>query len=371
MVIGCVKEIKTEEYRVGLTPACVAAYIAHGHKVLVQIGAGNGAGFSDKEYHTAGAVLCERPENVYNQSEMIIKVKEPQPEEFALLRKGQILFTYLHLAADEEQTRALSRLGVNAVAYETIETDEGLLPCLKPMSEIAGRLSVQEGAKYLEKSFGGRGILLGGVPGVPRGKVVILGAGVVGTNAAQVAMGLGAEVTVLDINAERLVFLDQLYYGRISTLYSTGANINQSLKEADVLIGAVLIHGAKAPKLVTREQLSLMKEGAVIVDVAVDQGGCIETTTPTTHDNPTYTIDGVVHYCVANMPGSVARTSTMALTSTTLPFGLQIADKGLEKAALENKAILKGINTYGGHITYPDVAEAFNLTFVDPRTLLR
>jgi len=370
MRIGCVKEIKTHEYRVGLTPACVKIYTRRGHQVLIEKGAGYGAGYGDQEYIDAGAFVAEARENVFNNSDMIIKVKEPQPEEISMFKKGQILLTYLHLAADQPQTKGLIESGVSAVAYETIEGPDGSLPCLKPMSEIAGRLSIQEGAKYLEKHFGGRGVLLGGVPGVPRGEIVILGAGVVGTNAAQMAMGLGANVTILDINAQRLAYLDQLYFGRINTLYSTEANIEMMLKRADVLIGAVLIPGAKAPRLVRREHLKLMKPGAVIVDVAVDQGGCIETSRPTTHDDPTYTIDDIIHYCVANMPGGVARTATQALTSSTLAYGLEIADKGLEKALADHPGLMKGLNIYKGKITYPDVAEAFDLPYVDPNSLI-
>jgi alanine dehydrogenase len=370
MKIGCVKEIKKHEYRVGMTPACVAAYVQRGHQVYIQNGAGEGAGFSDDEYRAAGAQLLTKAEDIYGSCEMIIKVKEPQPSEYPLLREGQILFTYLHLAADEEQTRALLKNKVTGIAYETIRLDDGSLPCLAPMSEIAGRLSVQEGAKYLERPFGGRGILLGGVPGVQRGKVAILGGGVVGTNAAKIALGMGAEVTLLDVRSSRLAYIDDVFHGAVSTLYSTEANIRKVIAESDLVIGAVLIPGARAPKLIRREHLSLMKKRSVIVDVAVDQGGCVETTRPTTHDNPVYEVDGIVHYCVANMPGAVALTSTLALTSTTLPFGLEIAEKGPEQACRDNGAIRRGLNTYKGQLTCKEVAMAFNLPWTQAEQVL-
>ncbi|MHC4883492.1 MAG: alanine dehydrogenase [Planctomycetota bacterium] len=370
MVIGTVKEIKRHEYRVGLTPDCVKGYVARGHRVLVQAGAGEDAGFEDALYEKAGAELITTAKAVFGQAEMIVKVKEPLPEEYDLLREGQLLFTYLHLAAGEELTRALLDRGVNSVAYETITTANGGLPCLKPMSEIAGRLAIQEGAKYLEKAFGGRGVLLAGVPGVPRGKVAIIGGGIVGLNACKIAVGMGADVTVLDISSDRLAYIDDIFATSITTLYSTDANIERVLRESDLVIGAVLLPGAKAPNLVRREHLSMMKKGAVIVDVAVDQGGCVETTKPTTHDEPTYTIDGVVHYCVANMPGSVALSSTNALTSTTTPYGLQLAEKGVEKACLENPALLQGLSTYQGKCTYQAVAETFGLDYTDATTAL-
>lgn len=370
MTIGSVKEIKTHEYRVGLIPAHAKAYVAHGHEVLVQKGAGEGAGFEDEDYEAAGAKIIADRKEIFDRADMIIKVKEPQPEEYELFHEGQILYTYLHLAADERQTRALMERKVKAVAYETIETKEGALPCLKPMSEIAGRLSSQEGAKFLEKPFGGRGVLLGGVPGVQRGKVAILGGGVVGTNAAKMAVGLGADVTILDINADRLEYLDDIFGGRITTLYSNESNIEQVLKECDLLIGAVLIPGAKAPHLVKREHLKLMKKGSVICDVAVDQGGCVETTKPTTHDNPTFVIDDVVHYCVANMPGAVARTSTLALTSTTLKYGLMLADKGLETACKESEELKLGLNVYDGKVVYKEVAEAFGIEYTPAERVL-
>lgn len=364
MIIGVPREVKTNEYRVGMTPTDAKAYVSHGHSVLVEKGAGVEAGFPDALYAAAGAVVVEDTKKLFDESGMIIKVKEPQPAEYDLLHEGQLLYTYLHLAAEPELTKALLQKKVNSVAYETIE-DHGCLPCLVPMSEIAGRLSVQEGAKYLEKQFGGRGVLLGGVPGVRRGRIAILGGGVVGTNAAKIAVGIGADVTILDVNARRLAYLDDIFGSSITTLYSTEANIEDVLRESDLVIGAVLIPGARAPSLVQREQLSLMKDGAVIVDVAVDQGGCIETTRPTTHAEPTYVIDGIVHYCVANMPGSVALTSTLALTGTTLRYGLYLADHGLKEAVRTSPAIATGVNTYQGQVTCMGVAEAFDLPVIE------
>jgi alanine dehydrogenase len=370
MKIGCVTEIKRHEYRVGMTPHCAKAYIDHGHQVTIQAGAGAGAGFEDGEYAAAGAKIEPDRKKIFAASDMIVKVKEPQPEEYDLLHEGQILFTYLHLAADKEQTEALLARKVKGVAYETIRLADGTLPCLKPMSEIAGRLSVQEGAKYLEKPFGGRGVLLGGVPGVPRGKVAILGGGVVGSNAAKVAVGMGAAVTILDVNPNRLAYLDDIFRGELATLYATERNIETILAESDLVIGAVLIAGAQTPKLVKRGQLKLMKKRSVIVDVAVDQGGCIETTHPTTHDAPTFEVEGIVHYCVANMPGAVALTSTLALASTTLPYGLKIADQGLEEALKRNADLKEGLNVYAGKVTYPGVAAAFGLACAAPDALL-
>jgi len=359
MRIGTVREIKPREYRVALTPASVRAFTARGHKVLVQEGAGRESGFTDQEYQAVGAQLTSTADEVFAACDMIVKVKEPLPEEYRQLRAGQILFTYLHLAADDKLTSELLTRKVTGVAYETIETDEGALPCLRPMSEIAGRLSVQEGAKYLEKTFGGRGVLLGGVPGVHRGKVVIIGGGVVGLNACKIAVGLGAEVTLLDVRADRLAYLDDIFDGRVTTLYSTEANIEQVLRDSDLVIGAVLVAGAKAPRVIRREHLKLMKPGAVIVDVAVDQGGCVETTHPTTHDDPVFIVDGVVHYCVANMPGAVALTSTEALTSTTLPYGLLLADLGLAAACRQSAPLRRGVNTHAGHCVNAAVAAAF------------
>jgi alanine dehydrogenase len=370
MNIGCVKEIKRHEYRVGMTPACVRAYVAHGHTVVIQAGAGEGAGFEDADYAAAGARVEPDRKVIFASCEMIVKVKEPQPEEFPLFREGQILFTYLHLAPDGDQTRALLKAKVKGVAYETIRTAEGTLPCLKPMSEIAGRLSLQEGAKYLERPFGGRGVLLGGVPGVPRGKVAILGGGVVGLNAAKMAVGMGADVTILDVSATRLAYLDDIFGGRAATLYATDDNLSRVLAESDLVIGAVLIPGAQAPRLIRREHLKTMKKASVIVDVAVDQGGCCETTKATTHDDPVYTVDGVIHYGVANMPGAVALTSTLALTSTTLGYGLKIADQGLEAALRSDPALKAGLNVYQGKCTYADVARAHSLAYAPADTVL-
>lgn len=370
MNIGVIKEIKTHEYRVGLTPSCAAAYISHGHTVFVQAGAGVNAGFEDSEYAAMGARVVNDKMEIFDSCEMIVKVKEPIAEEYDLFRQGQILYTYLHLAADMPLTQSLMANKVKAVAYETIETADQQLPCLKPMSEIAGRLSVQEGAKYLEKPFGGRGILLGGVPGVKRGNIVIIGGGVVGINACKMAIGCGANVTILDISSKRLEYFDDIFGSRANTLYSTEKNIYESIIEADVVIGAVLLPGAKAPRLVKRQHLKDMKKGAVVVDVAVDQGGCFETTKPTTHDAPIYVIDGVVHYGVANMPGAVALTSTIALTSTTLKYGLLIADYGLTKACRQSKPLLMGLNTYDGKCTYQGVAESLGIDYTDPESIL-
>lgn len=371
MRIGIPKEIKRHEYRVGLTPYHAKVYRDRGHSVVVQHGAGKGAGFSDEDYRASGAEIVEDAATVFQSAEMVIKVKEPQPEEVPLMQPHQILFTYLHLAADEALTRALLERKVIGIAYETIQLEDGSLPCLTPMSEIAGRLSVQQGAKYLEKAFGGRGVLLGGVPGVPRGKVAILGGGVVGTNAAKIAVGIGAEVSILDISARRLAYLDDIFGSSLQTLYSNTENVLNSLRSADVLIGAVLVPGAKTPKLVTREMLKVMKEGAVIVDVAVDQGGCFETSRPTSHDDPVYTLEGVVHYCVANMPGAVALTSTQALTSVTLPYGLKIAALGWQEAARQNSPIRGGLNVAEGALVSQAVAESLEMPFTPPDDLLR
>ncbi len=363
MKVGCVKEIKQHEYRVGLTPSDVKSYVSRGHLVMIQKGAGEAAGFEDYDYKAAGADIIENPNDIYDASDMIVKVKEPLPFEYKLFHEEQILFTYLHLAANTTLTESLMERGIKGVAYETIEDEKGHLPCLTPMSEIAGRLSVQEGAKYLEKTFGGRGVLLGGVPGVERGKVGIIGGGVVGTNACKIATGMGAETTILDINAQRLAYLDDIFGSRVTTLYSTDANIEKVLKESDLIIGAILLPGAKATTLVTREHLKIMKKGAVIVDVAVDQGGCVETIRPTTHDDPVYVIDDVVHYGVANMPGAVALSSTKALTSATLPYGLMIAELGLEEACRQSNAIKLGVNVYKGKCVYPNVAKAFDMNY--------
>jgi len=370
MKIGCVTEIKTHEYRVGITPDNVQSYRAHGHEVYIQKGAGLGSSFTDEGYEARGAVILPDAASVWNTCEMVIKVKEPLEAEYPLIRKDQILYTYLHLAADKNLAEALLRSGVKAVAYETVRDAHGRLPLLKPMSEVAGRLSVQEGAKYLERPMGGMGLLLGGVPGVPRAKVLIIGGGVVGTNACKVAVGLGAEVTILDSNLDRLTYLDDIFGYRIQTLYSQETVIEKAIYEADLVIGAVLIPGAITPKLIKRKYLSGMKNGSVIVDVAVDQGGCCETTKPTYHDNPTFVIDGVVHYCVANMPGAVARTSTIALTNATLHYGAMIANQGLEKAAKQDRGLAEGINCYQGRMTCPAVVGALQLEYTDINTLI-
>jgi alanine dehydrogenase len=363
MVVGVPTEIKRHEYRVGLTPHDARSYVAHGHTLVVQRGAGVGSGYEDDEYRESGAQIVESPAEVFEAADMVVKVKEPLPEEYGMLREGQILYTYLHLAANVPLAKALVERGVAAVAYETIELPDHSLPCLTPMSEIAGRLSVQEGAKYLEKEFGGRGILLGGVPGVPRGSIAILGGGVVGTNACKIAVGIGANVTILDVNARRLAYLDDIFGSSITTLYATDANIEFVLHEADIVIGAVLLPGESTPKLITRDHLKLMKPGAVLVDVAIDQGGIAETSRPTTHDEPIYIVEDVVHYCVANMPGAVARSSTIALTSVTLSYGLLIADLGLAAAAASSEALRRGINTLDGKCVHQGVARSCGLPY--------
>jgi len=364
MIIGVVKEIKNHEYRVGLTPSALKAYTSAGHRVLLQKGAGEGSGFEDSEYIQAGAEIIPEASGVWEQAEMIIKVKEPIEPEYKYLRKDLILYTYLHLAADKPLTDALISSGTKAVAYETIEDRNGALPCLTPMSEVAGRLSALEGAKYLEKTFGGRGVLLGGVPGVPPAKVAIIGGGVVGTNAAKMAAGLGADVTVLDTNLGRLAYLDDVFGGRIKTRFSSRGDLEECFKESDLLIGAVLVRGYAAPKLVRKEDLKLMKKGAVIVDVAVDQGGCFETTHATTHQDPIFEIDGVIHYCVANMPGAVPRTSAIALGNATLGYGLKIAGMGLEDALKADKGLALGLNCYDGKVTCVGVAETFGYEYI-------
>jgi alanine dehydrogenase len=361
MRVGIPKEIKNREYRVAATPDCVRAYVAAGHSVMVQQAAGVGAGFPDQAYQSAGASVVSDAGEIFERAEMIVKVKEPLAAEYELLRPGQLLFTYLHLAAAPDLAAALVRKRVTGVAYETIQLGDGGLPCLTPMSAIAGRLSIQEGAKYLECAYGGRGVLLGGVPGVPRGKVAIVGGGVVGTHAAKMAVGLGADVTVLDVSARRLSELDDLFGGRLQTLYSNDANIARSIAQADLVIGAVLLAGAAAPKLIRRKHVSEMQPGAVIVDVAVDQGGCAETTRPTSHDEPIYTVDGVVHYAVTNMPAAVARTSTLALTSTTLPYGLLLAERGYEGAASARPELRLGLNVADGKVVHPAVAMALQV----------
>jgi alanine dehydrogenase len=369
MKIGTTKELKNHEYRVGLTPDNVMAYVAHGHSVYVETGAGAGAGFSDEEYANAGATILATPAEVFETADMIIKVKELEECEYDYLREGQILYTYLHLAPNPSFTNALLEKGAIAIAYETITDGAGNLPCLRPMSQIAGRLSVQEGAKYLEKGFGGRGILLGGVPGVERGKIVIIGGGVAGTYAAKAAVGIDAQVTLLDVNANRLAYLEDIFGASVTTLYSTEANIQKALKEADLVIGSVLIPGGSTPKLVRREHLKLMKKGAVIVDIAIDQGGCCESSHVTSHDDPIYIEEGIVHYCVGNMPGAVPRTSTIALTNTTMRYGLMIANLGFEKAC-ENEGVKTGVNCYLGKLTNKNVADAHGYDYADLNSLI-
>lgn len=371
MLIGVPKEIKVHEYRVGLTAASVREMAAHGHKVLVQKGAGEGAGISDGDYVAAGADIAPDAASVFAKADMIVKVKEPQSQECAMLRKGQILFTYLHLAPDPEQAKALMKSGCIAIAYETVTDPRGHLPLLVPMSEVAGRMSVHAGAHYLEKIHGGRGVLMSGVPGVAPAKVVIIGGGVVGSNAAYVATGMGADVTIIDKSLSRLAELDQMFKGHARTIYATTASIEAQVLEADLVIGAVLVTGAAAPKLVSRATVGRMKKGAVIVDVAIDQGGCVETAKPTTHTDPIYLVDGVVHYCVANMPGAVARTSTFALNNATLPYALALADKGWKKALADNVHFRNGLNIAEGKVTHASVAEALRETFTSPDGFLK
>ncbi len=360
MRIGVPREIKSQESRVGLTPAGAKVLTGGGHQVLVERDAGVGSGISDDDYIRSGAEIVASAADVWARGEMIVKVKEPIAPEFEHMRAGQLLFTYLHLAAAQELGVALIERGVNAVAYETIETSPGKLPLLMPMSAVAGRMSVQAGATHLERDRGGKGILLGGVPGVKRGRVTIIGGGIVGANALRIALGLGAHVTVLDVNQATLAYLDDIYEGRIETLYSDPHTIEESIAQADLVVGAVLVAGARAPRLVTKNMIAGMEAGSVIVDVSVDQGGCVETSRPTTHQEPTYRVHDVVHYCVANMPGAVPRTSTFALTSATLPYVKLLADKGLEDAAT-SPAIVKGINTYRGTVPHAAVAEALGV----------
>jgi alanine dehydrogenase len=357
MIVGTPKEIKNHEYRVGLTPESVFELVAHGHEVLVETGAGNGIGADDAAYLAAGARIVETAAEVFAAAEMIVKVKEPQAAERAMLRPGQILYTYLHLAPDAEQTKDLVASGATCIAYETVTDAHGGLPLLKPMSQVAGRMSIQAGATALEKAHGGRGVLLGGVPGVAPAKVAVIGGGVVGFNAAQMAVGLGADVTILDRSPEVLEKLGMFFESRAKTRFSNKANLAECVAEADLVIGAVLIPGAAAPKLVTRAMLGTMKPGAVLVDVAIDQGGCFETAHATTHADPTYVVDGIVHYCVANMPGGVARTSTYALNNVTLPHALRIADKGWRAALLADPHLRDGLNVWDGKVTYKAVAE--------------
>ena len=370
MKIGCVKEIKNNEFRVGLTPDNVKAYIAAGHHVYMEKGAGIGSGFSDNEYVDAGASLIDNAADVWNLVDMMIKVKEPLPEEYPLFREGLILYTYLHLAADKEQADALLAGKVKAVAYETIQETDRSLPCLAPMSQIAGRLSIQEGAKYLEKRFGGEGILLAGVPGTPKANVVILGGGTVGMNACKIAVGMGANVTILDVNLKRLEELDNMFGAHIQTLVSNDSNVERVVKDADLVIGSVLIPGGSTPKLFKKKYLPEMKDGAVFVDVAIDQGGCGESSHVTTHDDPVYIEEGVVHYCVGNMPGAVPRTSTIALTNATLRYGLKIAAAGLEEACKKSAVIESGVNCYAGKVTNANVAKALGYEYTELNSLI-
>lgn len=369
MRVGCPKEIKNHEYRVGLTPAAVREYVAHGHEVLVETKAGAGIGADDSAYVAAGARIARSAQEVFETADMVVKVKEPQPQEWAQLREGQILYTYLHLAPDPEQAQGLLASGVTAVAYETVTDERGGLPLLAPMSEVAGRLSIQAGATALQKANGGRGVLLGGVPGVLPAKVAVIGGGVVGSHAAQMAVGLGAEVTILDRSLPRLRQLDDIFNGRVRTRYSTIEALEEEVFAADLVIGAVLIPGAAAPKLVTREMLSGMKRGAVIVDVAIDQGGCFETSQATTHSSPTYEVDGVIHYCVANMPGAVPITSAQALNNATLHYGLALADHGL-RAIAEDRHLRNGLNVHRGRVTNRAVADALGYEAFAPENLL-
>ncbi|WP_027184495.1 alanine dehydrogenase [Desulfovibrio inopinatus] len=371
MIVGILKEIKSEENRVCMTPSGVEVMVQYGHTVLVEKSAGEGTGFTNKMYESAGAKIISTPDEIYQKSEMVMHVKEPLPSEYDLIREGQIVFTYLHLAADEALTNALIKSKSICIAYETIEKDDKSLPLLTPMSEVAGRMSIQEGAKYLEMNHCGHGVLLGGVPGVEPATVVVIGGGVVGTNAAKMACGLGAKVYLLDMNLDRLRYLSDVMPANCFPMMSTPAVLRKLCREADVVIGAVLVTGAKAPKLLTKSMLKEMKNGAVIVDVAIDQGGCFETSKATTHGDPVYAVDGVVHYCVANMPGAVARTSTIALTNATLPYALEIANKGWRKSMQENKEIKLGANIIDGKVVYKGVADAFDLEFVDVGTFLQ
>jgi len=370
VIVGVPKEIKTNENRVALVPAGAESLAGDGHTVLVEQGAGLGSGFSDDAYRAVGAQIAPNADTVWSKAEMILKVKEPIEPEWPKIRQGQVVFTYFHFAASEPLTRALIKSGAIAIAYETVQLPTGELPLLTPMSEVAGRMAVQEGAKYLEKVFGGSGILLGGVPGVLPAEVVIIGGGVVGTNAAKMAAGLGAHVTLLDVSLDRLRYLSDVLAANVDGVYSNRHNILEQIKKADLVIGAVLLPGAKAPSLVKRADLKLMKPGSVIVDVAVDQGGCIETTKPTTHENPTYVVDGIIHYAVANMPGGVPRTSTLALTNATFSYAKRLAKLGWKDACRKDPSLALGLNVVEGKVVYPGVAEAFNLPLVDPKTVL-
>jgi alanine dehydrogenase len=370
MIIGVPKEIKNNENRIALTPGGALEMTKRGHTVYVQKGGGEGSGFTDEMYIEAGAKILPTIEDVYAIAEMILKVKEPIEQEYALIKKDQLLFTYFHFASYEPLTHAMIKSGAVCLAYETVESPDRSLPLLIPMSEVAGRMAVQQGAKYLEKPIKGRGVLLGGVPGVSPGRVLVLGGGIVGTQAAKMAAGLGAQVTIMDVSLQRLRYLNDVMPANVITRYSSEYNIRELLPSHDLVVGAVLIPGAKAPKLITRDMLKLMRPGSVIVDVAVDQGGCIETCTPTTHENPTYIIDDVVHYCVANMPGAVPYTSTIALTNATLPYALQLADKGWEKACRDNKELKLGLNVVKGKVVYKGVSDAFNLEYTPVEEVL-
>ena len=371
MIIGIPAEIKKDEHRIALPPDGVSELVKHGHTVIVESGAGLGSGFSDEDFEQAGARIGSSAEAVWVDAEMIIKVKEPQEHEYPYLRPDLILFTYLHLAADANLTNAMQQSGVTGIAYETVEDAHGRLPLLEPMSEVAGRMAAQVVANYLEKPAGGRGVLMGGVPGVTPAHIVVLGAGTVGTNAAKIALGMGARVTLLDVNLERLRYLSDVLHGNLTTLYSNAANIAESIRSADAVIGSVLITGARAPMLITRPMLSTMPTGSVIVDVAVDQGGCVETTHPTTHSSPTFYVDGVLHYGVANMPGAVPRTSSLALSNATLRYVLRLADLGYVAALQRDPGLMKGLNTLGGQVTHPGVAAAFNMPYTDPVNALQ
>ena len=370
MLIGVPKEIKNHEYRIGLTPSGVKELVRHGHQVLVENNGGLEIGFANEQYLEAGAEIVDTAAEVFSRADMIIKVKEPQPVECKMLRQGQLLFTYLHLAPDPEQTRLLLASGATCIAYETVTQDGPGLPLLAPMSEVAGRMAIQAGAHCLEKAQGGNGMLLGGVPGVESAKVLVIGGGVVGVNAARMAMGMGADVTIFDRSLERLKELDMAFGGRLKTIYSTADAVEKHAMEADLVVGAVLIPGAAAPKLISRDLVSRMKTGAVMVDVAIDQGGCFETSKATTHQDPTYVVDGVVHYCVANMPGGVARTSTMALTNATLPYAVNLANKGASEALRDDVHLRNGLNVHAGMVTHKAVSDALDCEFVDPCTAL-
>ena len=371
MKIGCPKEIKPQEFRVGMTPNAAHEAVAHGHSVLIQAGAGVGAGFADEDYIAAGAEIAGNASDVFAKADMIVKVKEPQAGERKMLRECQLLFTYLHLAPDPEQTKDLLASGCTAIAYETVTDRNGGLPLLAPMSEVAGRLAPQVGAWTLQKANGGRGVLMGGVPGVGPARVAVIGGGVVGTHAARIAAGMGADVTVLDRSLPRMRYLDDVYGGTFKTSYASAGNTAELVAEADMVIGAVLIPGAAAPKLVTREQLSSMKQGTAIVDVAIDQGGCFETSKATTHEDPIYDVDGIMHYCVANMPGAVARTSTIALGNATMPFMLALADKGWKQACADDPHLLEGLNVHAGKLTYFAVGKALGMDVISPQLAIK